>query len=89
MGLGYGMLNPALFALTIDLSPAENRGRGVASLYMAMEAGIGLGSLFSGYLMGSGEELIRSSWMLSAVLIVIAIGFITVMDALRSVRSTA
>lgn len=47
-GMGYGMNSPSLFAWTIDLSPEKFRGRGVSTIFIFMEVGIGLGALVSG-----------------------------------------
>lgn len=49
-GIGTGILSPALNAWTIDLSLPQFRGKAVATVYIALEAGIGLGALFSGYI---------------------------------------
>jgi MFS family permease len=49
-GLGYGLNSPALFAWTIDLSPEKTRGRGISTLFIFLEVGIGLGALLSGTL---------------------------------------
>ncbi len=48
-GFATGMLSPAISAWTIDLSDADKRGLSVATMYIALEAGIGLGALFSGW----------------------------------------
>lgn len=48
-GIGTGILSPAVNAWTIDLSHPEQRGRAMASMYIALEAGIGLGALFAGF----------------------------------------
>lgn len=47
-GMGYGMNSPALFAWTIDLTPEKFRGRGISTIFIFMEVGIGLGALVSG-----------------------------------------
>lgn len=49
-GLAQGTTSPTLLAWATDLSPVERKGRGVASLYMAMELGIGVGAFASGVL---------------------------------------
>ncbi|MCI0920012.1 MFS transporter [Sphingobacterium rhinopitheci] len=49
-GIGTGILSPALNAWTIDLSLPQYRGRAVATMYIALEIGIGSGALFAGYL---------------------------------------
>lgn len=49
-GVAVGMNSPTVFAWTIDLSHPERRGRAMATMYIAMEAGIGLGALSSGWI---------------------------------------
>lgn len=48
-GIGTGILSPALNAWTIDLSLPQYRGRAMATMYIALEMGIGFGALFAGY----------------------------------------
>ncbi|HUC80924.1 MAG TPA: MFS transporter, partial [Flavisolibacter sp.] len=48
-GLGTGLFSPATSAWTADLSHEEHRGRGMATMYIALEAGIGLGALAAGW----------------------------------------
>lgn len=47
-GLAMGILSPSLNAWTIDLSRPEHRGKAIATMYIGLEAGIGLGALLSG-----------------------------------------
>ncbi|MFD2514555.1 MFS transporter [Pontibacter locisalis] len=49
-GVAVGMNSPTVFAWTIDLSHESHRGRAMATMYIALEAGIGLGALCSGWL---------------------------------------
>ena len=49
-GVATGMLSPAAYAWTIDLSDPEHRGKAMATMYIALEAGIGLGALLAGWL---------------------------------------
>lgn len=48
-GIGAGILSPAVNAWTIDLSHPQQRGKAMATMYIALEAGIGLGALFAGW----------------------------------------
>jgi MFS family permease len=48
-GISQGILSPALNAWTVDMSHAEHRGKAMATMYIALEAGIGLGALFAGW----------------------------------------
>jgi len=52
-GLAQGATSPTLLAWATDLSSDEHRGRGIASLYISMEMGIGLGALLSGWVYGN------------------------------------
>jgi MFS family permease len=49
-GLGHGMTSPTLLAWATDLSSESHRGRGIASLYIAMELGIGLGAIIGAWI---------------------------------------
>ena len=48
-GISTGILSPALNAWTIDFSKPNERGKAMATMYIAMEAGIGLGALCAGW----------------------------------------
>jgi MFS family permease len=49
-GLAHGTSSPTLIAWATDLSDHRFRGRGVASVYIFMEFGIGIGAFLSGLL---------------------------------------
>lgn len=49
-GIATGMLSPSVTAWTIDLSKPGHRGKAVATMYICMEVGIGLGALLAGSL---------------------------------------
>jgi MFS family permease len=49
-GLAAGLNSPTLYAWTIDLSDPSRRGRAVATMYIFLEIGIGLGALLAGWL---------------------------------------
>ena len=49
-GFGVGICSPTIFAWTIDLSDEKHRGRGIATMYIALEVGIGAGAFMSGWL---------------------------------------
>lgn len=48
-GVATGIVSPALNAWTVDMSYPEHRGKAMATMYIALEAGIGLGALFAGW----------------------------------------
>jgi len=47
-GLAHGITSPTLFAWATDLSDEKHKGRGISSLYIFMELGIGVGAFVSG-----------------------------------------
>ena len=47
-GVATGMLSPSLTAFIIDMSHPDHRGKAVATMYIALEAGIGLGAFMAG-----------------------------------------
>jgi MFS family permease len=48
-GVSQGILSPALNAWTIDMSQPSHRGKAIATMYISLEAGIGLGALIAGW----------------------------------------
>ncbi|QNL50201.1 MFS transporter [Olivibacter sp. SDN3] len=48
-GIATGILSPATNAWTADLSNPEQRGKAMATMYIALEIGIGLGALLAGW----------------------------------------
>ena len=55
-GLAHGITSPVLLAWATDLSDVNHRGKGVASLYIFMELGIGLGALSSAWIYGNDSK---------------------------------
>lgn len=49
-GVATGMLSPTITAWTVDLSDPQHRGKAMATMYIALEAGIGSGALLAGWL---------------------------------------
>ena len=65
-GVGYGLNSPTLFAWAIDLSPEKNIGRGISTLFIFLELGIGTGSLISGSLYQGVNSRFPCLFMISA-----------------------
>lgn len=55
-GLASGINSPVIFAWTTDLADAGHRARAMATTFIALELGIGLGGLVSGYVYGGRPE---------------------------------
>ncbi len=67
-GLAQGATSPTLLAWAADLSDPEYKGRGVASLYIFMEFGIGIGAFLSGLIYGDKVPMIMVTFLISAAL---------------------
>ncbi|MES2003208.1 MAG: MFS transporter [Bacteroidota bacterium] len=72
LGLSVGMNGPTLMAWAVDLCQPQHRGRAVASVYIALEVGIGSGALISGWLYKNKLENLIYPFMLTAVLSLVA-----------------
>jgi len=65
-GIASGMYSPTAQAWTVDLSNADNRGRALATMYIALEAGIGLGAYLSAYLYNNEASQFRTAFLVIA-----------------------
>jgi len=72
-GVAWGNVGPTITAWTVDLCRPENRGRAIGSMYMALEAGIGSGALFSAMIYQNKTENFMPAFLLAAALVVAAL----------------
>jgi len=72
LGFSVGMNGPTIMAWTVDLCKPEHRGRAVASVYIALELGIGSGAIFSGWIYNNRLENLVYAFMLPGVLALIS-----------------
>jgi MFS family permease len=75
-GIGTGLNSPTLYAWTIDLSHPERRGRGVATMYIALEVGIGIGALLAGWIFANQPGRLPYVHGLSLACVLVAIGYL-------------
>ncbi|HEX2174152.1 MAG TPA: MFS transporter [Dehalococcoidia bacterium] len=78
-GLGFGISNPALSALSVEVVPADQRGSAIATYVAGFELGIGAGSIaFGPILQASGFTtaflIAAATPILGAILYVVTIG---------------
>jgi MFS family permease len=71
-GLAQGSTSPTLLAWATDLSDEQHRGRGVGSLYIFMEFGIGIGALLSGFIYGNQSSHFFTTFITCAALSLLA-----------------
>ena len=90
-GLGTGLNSPTLYAWTIDLSDPLRRGRAVATMYIALEAGIGLGALAAGWIFANHAPRLSYVHALSLAGVLAALAYLlrVPLDAPASHRPAA
>jgi MFS family permease len=71
-GLAQGSTSPTLLAWATDLSHERYKGRGIASLYIFMELGIGLGAFISGFVYANNPSRFFHVFLMSGILAAIA-----------------
>ena len=84
-GFSWGFNTPTLMAWTVDLSHENYRGRALATTYIALEAGIGIGAIFAGYLYKGKVENMAIPYYLSAFLAFVALIYLWKVQASRKV----
>lgn len=72
-GIATGMLSPTATAWTVDLSDPKHRGKAMATMYIALEAGIGLGALLAGWLFIDNIKMIPVIFYYCAGITVLAL----------------
>lgn len=78
-GLGQGATSPTLLAWATDLSNPEHKGRGIASLYIFMELGIGVGAFASGILYGNNTNNFFLTFVVCSVLAMLAFLYLIIL----------
>ncbi|MDF3076323.1 MAG: transporter [Sphingobacteriaceae bacterium] len=77
-GVSTGMLSPAVTAWTSDLSHPEHRGKAMATMYISLEAGIGLGALLAGFMFTDQVRTIPSVFYVVAGICAVALFYLLV-----------
>ncbi len=67
-GIGAGLSTPTIFAWTIDLADQKFRGRALATMFIALEAGIGIGGVVAGYSYNNNPDNFIISFTISGLL---------------------
>lgn len=77
-GMSWGMNSPTVQAWTADLGDEATRGRAMATMYIALEAGIGLGAVASGWVLNhiAGKAGLDASFALAGLLAAVATGYV-------------
>lgn len=87
-GASVGMNSPTISAWTIDLSLDNYRGRALATMYIALEAGIGIGAVVSGFLFNNKVENFPLVFLISAVAAFVAFLLLMLQKAQKQTQSS-
>ena len=87
-GFSWGFNTPTLMAWTVDLSHENYRGRALATTYIALEVGIGIGAVFAGYIYKGKVENMAISYYLSAFLAFLALIYLWRVKAAHKVAQS-
>lgn len=74
-GIAQGIVSPALNAWTVDMSHPDHRGKAMATMYIALEAGIGMGALCAGWYYADIIAHIPVIFYISAAITFMAFGY--------------
>ncbi|MFT4024653.1 MAG: MFS transporter [Flavihumibacter sp.] len=66
-GVATGLFSPAVSAWTADLSQPAHRGKAMATMYISLEAGIGLGAALSGWVFADHLQRVPMIFVVTAV----------------------
>jgi len=83
-GLGSGINSPTVMAWAVDLSVDKHIGRAMATVYMALELGIGGGALLSGTLFGMNHGYFTAIFLGCSFFCLIALAFLVRRIAIHS-----
>lgn len=67
-GFAQGATSPTLLAWATDLSDTNFKGRGISSLYIFMEFGIGVGAFLAGLIYGNDPSMFVTAFLACALL---------------------
>jgi MFS family permease len=85
-GMGTGLFSPASSAWTADLSHPDFRGRAMATMYIALEMGIGIGALLAGTL--AGDRIAWIPWVFYSTALISLAGLCYLFLAERKLKRT-
>jgi MFS family permease len=72
-GVGVGISTPTAYAWTIDLSEEKHRGRALATMFIALETGIGGGALISAWIYNNDANNFPITFLMSASMSALAL----------------
>lgn len=88
IGFSVGVAAPSVFAWAIDRSASENRGKALATVYIALEIGIGLGALISAWIYNNNPENFWKVMSFAAIISAFALIYLIIWNKRRKLGLT-
>jgi MFS family permease len=85
-GIGNGIVSPITQAWTIDLCKEENRGKAIATMYIALEAGIGIGAVLPMFVYQNKIEHLPAAFLFTAAMVGVAMIYLFNYNKRQSVK---
>lgn len=79
-GLAVGMNYPSFYAWVIDWSDPAKLGKGVATMFIFLEIGIGLGALTSGFIYGNQAARIPITFFMAAAAAAVSMVYLIILQ---------
>ena len=79
-GLSVGLNSPNIFAWAVDLSDEKYRGRAMATVYIALEIGIGSGALLSAGLYNNKSENFKMTFLVCGAFAMLAFIYLLIVS---------
>lgn len=83
VGFAVGIAAPAVFAWTIDRSAEDRRGRAMATVYIALEIGIGSGALISAWIYDNEIPNLSTAYFFSAAVALLGVLYLQFVYRMR------
>lgn len=85
-GLAVGMNSPTVFAWAIDLAEDNKRGKALATLYIFLEIGIGMGAFISGWVYSNDTLFFERTFYTGAAVALIGFVYLNVATTLKKMK---
>lgn len=85
-GLSMGMNSPTVFAWAIDLADDNKRGKALATLYIFLEVGIGLGAFISGWVYSNDSINFEKTFYTGAAFAFLGFLYLNIATKMRKMR---
>jgi MFS family permease len=85
-GFSMGMNSPTVFAWAIDLADDNKRGKALATLYIFLEIGIGMGAFISGWVYSNSSANFGVTFYTGAAFAFLAFVYLNIATRIRKMR---